>query len=63
MELYPELVDMERCPDPETGKFMWTRPAALEASPELGQKTVEWIADQLGQGASKVLKEFEEGKS
>ena len=55
--LYPQLVHMERCPDPETGLFTWCNETALEASPELGHKTVDYIADQLGTGAARLLKE------
>jgi len=56
MELEPDFVQMDKCPDPATGKFLWTNPSALEASQELGEKTVEWIVDQLGQGAERLLK-------
>ena len=55
--MYPELVKMDRCPDPETGQFLWCSKEALEASPELGRKLVEYIADQLGEGAAKLLAE------
>jgi len=55
--MHPELVKMERCPDPETGRFLWCPPEALEASRELGEKTVEYIADRLGMGAAKLLLE------
>ena len=58
--LYPDLVDMERCPDPETGLFTWCSEDALEASPELGERVVEYIAEQLGQGAAKLLEEYEQ---
>jgi hypothetical protein len=34
-------------------------PNALEASRELGEKTVSFIADRLGQRAAKLLKEVE----
>ena len=53
--LYPDLVDMDRCPDPDTGQFLWTNPEALEASPELGQRLVDYIADRLGEGAARLL--------
>jgi creatinine amidohydrolase/Fe(II)-dependent formamide hydrolase-like protein len=55
--MYPELVDMDRCPDPDTGQFLWCSKEALEASPELGRKLVEYIADRLGEGAAKLLAE------
>jgi len=53
--LHPELVKMERCPDPETGLFLWTSEEALEASSELGGKTADWIVDRMGEGAAKLL--------
>ena len=53
--LHPELVKMERCPDPDTGQFLWTNETALEASAELGRETVEYIVDQLGEGARRLL--------
>ena len=59
--MYPELVKMERCPDPDTGRFLWCPPEALEASRELGEKTVEYIADRLGQGAAELLPQVREG--
>ena len=55
--LYPETVKIERCPDPDTGLFLWANQTALEASRELGEKTVAYIADQLGKGAAKLLQE------
>jgi len=55
---YPDLVKMERCPDPETGLFTWCSEAALEALPELGRKTVDYIADQLGAGVARLLNEY-----
>lgn len=58
--LYPDLVRMERCPDPDTGQFLWCPPEALEASPELGRKVVEYIADKLGEGAARLLRESED---
>ena len=57
--LYPDLVKMDRCPDPETGLFTWCHPSALEASRELGEKTVAFIADRLGQRAAKLLREVQ----
>ena len=56
--LYPALVKMDRCPDPDTGLFLWANQTALEASYELGCKTVAYIADQLGEGAAKLLTEY-----
>jgi creatinine amidohydrolase/Fe(II)-dependent formamide hydrolase-like protein len=53
--LYPDLVKMDRCPDPETGEFLWCPKEALEASPELGERVVDYIADQLGEGARRLL--------
>ena len=55
--LYPHLVEMSRCPDPDTGQFNWTSPEALKASPELGRELVDYIADQLGAGAARLLAE------
>ncbi len=55
--MYPELTDMTRLPDPQTGGYEFTSPAAHEASPELGAKMVDYIADKLGQGALKLLEE------
>jgi creatinine amidohydrolase/Fe(II)-dependent formamide hydrolase-like protein len=55
--LYPDFVKMDRCPDPDTGQFLWCSEDALQASPELGRKTVEYIADKLGEGAKKLLAE------
>jgi len=55
--LYPDLVKMDRCPDPETGLFAWCNKTALEASPEAGQRMVDYIADQLGAGAARLLSE------
>ena len=53
--LYPDLVKMDRCPDPETGEFLWCSKEALEASPELGRQIVEYVADRLGEGARRLL--------
>ncbi len=53
--LYPDLVKMDRCPDPDTGQFLWCSKEALEATPELGRQLVEYIADQLGEGARRLL--------
>ena len=55
--MYPDLTDMSRLPDPDTGKYLWTNPEAHEASRELGDRLVEYIADELGQGARKLLEE------
>jgi creatinine amidohydrolase len=55
--LHPELVQMERCPDPETGAYLWCSATAHDASRELGEKTVAFIADRLGQRALKLLEE------
>ncbi len=57
--LHPELVKMERCPDPDTGRFLWCGEDAAEASLELGERTVEYIVDQLGAGAAKLLAEYD----
>lgn len=46
---------MDRCPDPDTGQFLWCSKEALEATPELGRQLVEYIADQLGEGARRLL--------
>jgi len=54
---YPDLVKMDRCPDPDTGEFLWCSPEALNASPELGRQLVEYIADKLGEGAARLLRE------
>jgi len=53
--MYPELTDMTRLPDPDTGRYDFTSPAAHEATPELGRQLVEYIADQLGAGAKELL--------
>ena len=53
--LYPDLVRMDRCPDPDTGQFLWCPKEALEASPELGRQVVEYVADRLGEGARRLL--------
>jgi creatinine amidohydrolase len=53
--LYPDLVDMSRLPDPDTGKYLWTNPAAHEASRELGDTLVEYIADELGRRTRELL--------
>lgn len=58
--LYPEYVKMDRCPDPDTGQFLWCSREALEASQELGQRLVEYISDKLGQGAARLLEGHEE---
>jgi hypothetical protein len=50
-------VKMDRCPDPDTGLFLWCAKEALQASPELGRQVVDYIADQLGEGAAKLLAE------
>jgi creatinine amidohydrolase len=55
--MYPELTDMTRLPDPETGRYDFTSPAAHQASRELGETLVDYIADQLGLGAKKLLGE------
>src|SRR5574340_468263 len=55
--LYPDLVNMDRCPDPDTGQFLWCSKEALEATPELGRQLVEYIADRLGEGARRLLEE------
>jgi creatinine amidohydrolase len=57
--LHPDLVKIDRCPDPDTGEFLWCSRTALEASQELGEKTIAYIADRLGQQAAKLLKELE----
>ncbi len=57
LELYPDLVDLERCPDPETGLFTWCSDDALEASQQLGEQLVEQIVHQLGQRAAELLEE------
>jgi len=57
--LYPDLVKMERCPDPDTGLFTWCQETALESSPELGREVVEYIADQLGQEAGRLLAAYD----
>jgi creatinine amidohydrolase len=54
--MYPDLVRMDRCPDPDTGQFLWCSKDALEASPELGRRLVEYIADKLGEGAAALLR-------
>jgi len=56
--MYPDLTDMTRLPDPETG-YRFTSPTAHDASPELGATLVDYIADQLGLGAQKLLAEME----
>jgi creatinine amidohydrolase len=56
--LYSELVKMDRCPDPDTGLFLWCNEEALKASPELGRRVVNYIADRLGEGAAKLLAEI-----
>jgi creatinine amidohydrolase len=53
--MFPELVKMDRCPDPDTGQFLWCPPEAKEASEELGRKTVDFIVDRLGEGAAQRL--------
>jgi len=57
MALYPDLGDLSRCPDPETGPFLWAGPAALEASAALGEELVACLADRLGQGAARLRAE------
>jgi creatinine amidohydrolase len=56
--LYPDHVKMDRCPDPDTGQFLWCTKEALEASPELGNATADYIADELGKGAARLLAEY-----
>lgn len=53
--LYPDLVDMSRLPDPTTGQYEFTSPAAHEASRELGDRLVAYVADRLGRGARALL--------
>lgn len=55
--LYPDLIDMTRLPDPDTGQYLWTSPAAHEASRELGDRLVEYIGDELGRRAKELLKQ------
>jgi creatinine amidohydrolase len=55
LALYPELVKMERCPDPDSGEFLWCQPDALEATPEVGRRAVAYLAARLGEGAGRLL--------
>jgi len=56
--LYPDSVKMDRCPDPDTGLFLWCNEQALLASRELGELTASYIADELGKGAARLLGEY-----
>jgi creatinine amidohydrolase/Fe(II)-dependent formamide hydrolase-like protein len=54
--LRPDLVDMSRCKaDEKTGRWLFSSPKALEATRELGEKTAQCIADQLGRRAKELL--------
>lgn len=53
--LYPELVDMDRCPDPDTGQFLYCSEEALEADPALGLQVVQYLTDKLGGEAARML--------
>jgi creatinine amidohydrolase len=57
--MYPDYVKIERCPDPDTGEFLWSSKEALAASPQLGQTLVEYIVSKLGEGASKLLETYD----
>lgn len=57
LALHPELVKMERCPDPETGEFLFCSPEALEGTRELGESAVEWVVRRLGEGVEERLGE------
>jgi len=61
MALHPELVKMDRCPDPDTGEFLWCPPEALEASEELGLRTADYLVARLGEGAARLLKKQSQG--